>query len=341
MSIYRFPKRIKKRFFNPGENPKRFILIPSLALLFYTFWHHKMPLKGDMDQWVSTSDHSDRSVEPVITWLGHATLLIQVGGINILTDPVFEDVSLFFKRILPLGIQPDKLPPIDVVLISHNHLDHMDKGSLEKIRDNHDPIFLVPEGDKPWFKKYGFSKVFEHSWWEEYFYGTKTNKSIKFSFLPSRHWSQRTLFGKNTSLWGSWMISYENHNIYFAGDSGYDTHFKDIGKKFGSISAALLPIGPCEPAKYMLNAHVNPQEACQAIIDLNARRLIPIHWGTFSFGTDSFDYPMKLLLNYWREKASILEGKILHPVRVGEQINVRKDDFYIEQEKELNKEVLL
>lgn len=261
---------------------------------------------------------------PRITWLGHATFLIQIGGINILTDPIFGNLSFLFPRILPSTIILDNLPRIDVILISHNHRDHMDRDSLLALKNKHKDVqVLVPWGDKAWFDYRGFTQVTEYMWWEAH--GVRSqlmrNSVVNFTFLPAWHWSQRGLFDKNKSLWGSWMIECNGYQIYFAGDTAYSPHFKAIARKFTTIDVALMPIGPCEPRPWMKRSHVDAQEACQAFIDLNAQVFIPMHWGTFAFGEDHFGLPIDRLKDAWSGRSE-LGSKQLHMVKVGQGLEL-------------------
>ncbi len=236
-----------------------------------------------------------RSNSPVITWIGHSTFLIQVNGLNILTDPVLGDINRIYKRKVKPGIPLCDLPVIDIVLLSHNHCDHMDHKSLLWLR-TYQPLVLVPKGDGKWFTKNRFEAVKEFDWDTEIKIATVT-----FSFLPARHWSGRGVLDLNKSLCGSWMISCNRTTIYFAGDSAYGNHYNYIAQKFPSIDVALMPISPNEPRKYTQHTHMNTQEAVQAFIDLNAKTFAPMHWGTFGLGTDTFGKPIVELKSAWEK----------------------------------------
>jgi L-ascorbate metabolism protein UlaG (beta-lactamase superfamily) len=314
------PYIYKGRFYNYKGETKSSVLWPSLVMIIEnlcTKSHDTMLLQ----QWIEYSDLVHRVPNAAITWIGHATFLIQIGTINILTDPVFENLSLLYPRILPAGIMLPVMPPIDFVLISHNHRDHMDAPTLEALKKHEKAIFLVPHGDKQWFDKRGFERVIESTWWDRQTYTITGGDSdtIEFTFLPAFHWSQRGLFDYNKSLWGSWMISYNNKTIYFAGDTGYSDHFKCISKEFNDIDIALMPIGPCEPRHIMRNSHMNAEEAGQAFLDLHAKRFIPMHWGTYLFGTDTFLEPIERITNWW--KSTVLqEDKFLHITKIGKRL---------------------
>lgn len=251
-----------------------------------------------------------------ITWVGHATFLIQVNGVSVLTDPIFGDVTWLFKRTIPVGIALDQLPPIDYIILSHNHRDHMDASSLHTIRARNPQVkVLVPLGDKMWFDNASFVNAQEFTWWQSYH-----DERIRCTFLPAYHWSQRQLFDKNRSLWGSWMIQVGDQVIYFAGDSSYGDHFTQIRQEFPAIDVALLPIGPCEPKKWMARTHLFAQTAGNAFLDLHARYFIPMHWGTFPFGTNHIMQPLKELLAWWQQSQGQLSDKFLYALRAGEHV---------------------
>lgn len=275
------------------------------------FWDKNIQL--DLKDLVQNTTFPERSQEPVITWLGHATFLIQIGNKNILTDPIFGSLSSVFRRLVPPIVTVQDLPPIDYVLISHNHFDHMDSSSLLKLKARFPSCkILVPMGDKNWFDKHSFEHVSEHMWWDEII--DEQNNLFKCIFLPANHWSQRTLFDKNRSLWGSWMIQFDTFKIYFAGDTSWGIHFKQIGDIFESVDVALLPIAPGEPRAWMKDSHINAQEAVQACIDLNAHTMIPMHWGTFHLGFDEYYTPIALLQKTWhkmQEQVAMRQLKIL------------------------------
>lgn len=280
-------------------------------------------LPKDVLSWLAPSKIARYSNEPVITWIGHSTFLIQINKKNILTDPIFGAPSIFFPRILPPGIEPQKLPKIDYVVISHNHLDHMDSRSLTFLRDANPNIqILVPEGDQDWFKKRNFKNVLGSIWWKKQHFD-----QISFTFLPAYHWSQRGIFDRNKSLWGSWMIQTKDQSIYFAGDTAYSHHFKAISREFKQIDIAIMPIGPCEPRKYMFDTHVNAKEAGEAFLDLNAQQFIPMHWGTFHFGVDLFETPVKQIQRWWKKNKSILKNKELLIPKFGESLVITKASF--------------
>lgn len=317
-----YPYRNNGRFANaPGEGSKA-TLWSSVGMFIQSLLTPRS-VDDKLKSWCMPAQEDllkQASIEPRITWVGHSTFLIEIDGIRILTDPVFFGLSFFFPRMLPAALSLDALPPIDAVIISHNHRDHMDEPSLRALFAHTNCHFFVPFGDKAWFAKRGCSRVTEASWWEEFtvFSATDASKSATLTFLPAWHWSQRGLFDHNTSLWGSWMIKTADSCIYFAGDTAYSKHFKAIATEFPQIDIALMPIGPCEPRAGMKKAHVSAEEAGLAFLDLNARHFIPMHWGTFAFGTDNLLLPVDRLHAWWGSHNHELALKELHGMKMGE-----------------------
>jgi L-ascorbate metabolism protein UlaG (beta-lactamase superfamily) len=261
--------------------------------------------------------HILTSQQPLITWLGHATFLIQTQCATVITDPVLDSPSMLLQRLIdPYHIEA--LPPIDFIIISHNHRDHLDLKSIELLKKHNPHIkILLPFGDARYFDS-STTKTVEHAWWQTTQYNT-----IGFTFLPARHWSQRTPFDYNKSLWGSWMIQDDNHTIYFAGDSAYDDHFVTIAHHYPTIDCALLPIGPCEPRALLKDVHMNAEEAGQAFIDLRANSCIPMHWGTFLLGDTHIDAPIKRFITWWNETyTSVIDTKKLYLPSSGSSITL-------------------
>ena len=243
-----------------------------------------------VNQPATTFLQSNRSI-PTITWIGHSTFLIQLDGKNILTDPVWANRLGTDKRLSPPGIDLTDLPLIDYVLISHSHYDHLHYSSLKRLKGN--PLFLVPIGLGSWFKRKGFNKTVELSWWEQ-----QTVLGLTFTFVPAQHWTKRTLTDTNTSHWGGWIIKSPQKTIYFVGDSGYFKGFKEIGEKF-AIDYCLMPIGAYEPEWFMAVQHVSPEEAVRAFIDSGAKFMIPMHYGAFRLADDTPDEALNRLDKEW------------------------------------------
>lgn len=269
------------------------------------WWTVRSP--GDWMIWVddTTTFIPDKKVvgeELKITLINHATVLIQTGGVNILTDPVFSDwitpvPGIGTKRSRPPGVNFENLPPIDIVLISHNHYDHMDIPTLEMLNEHHKPLFVVPLGNKELLEDNEIKNVIELDWWQDIDYYNKNNKDMKITFVPARHFSMRGLCDRDATLWGGYIVHSDGGPVYFAGDTGYGKHFKMIREKYGPARVALLPLGPINPRWFMKPMHIDPAEAVQAHLDLESQKSIGIHFGTFRQADDDQAEPFRSLLN--------------------------------------------
>lgn len=234
-----------------------------------------------------------------MTWVGHSTLLIQAGGRSILTDPMFSARCFPVqwagpKRAVPPGVPFRELPPIDAVVVSHAHYDHLDDATIRRLGPR--SAYLVPKGLGPWMRKRGLNRIREMDWWYE-----EELLDLKVTCLPAQHFSARTPFDTNKSLWCSWMIEVAGWTIYFGGDSGYFPGYRQIAARFPSIDVAALPIGAWKPRFVMKPVHLNPPEAVQAFRDLGARHFVPIHWGTFKLTDEALDQPPRALRKIWEE----------------------------------------
>lgn len=233
---------------------------------------------------------------PRLTWIGHSTFLIQYRDLNILTDPVFsERVSpLRFagpRRLVPLPVRITQLPPIDYVVISHNHYDHLDLDSVRQLGNR--PRYLVPLGLAASLTKVGIERerALELDWWHR-----QDLAGLRATATPAQHWSGRGLRDRNRSLWCGWHLRLADFNVWFAGDTGYnDVQFRDIGEHFTSIDLALIPIGAFEPRWFMRRQHVNPEEAARIHQEVGARLSVGMHWGTFQLSAEEIDAPREQL----------------------------------------------
>jgi L-ascorbate metabolism protein UlaG (beta-lactamase superfamily) len=218
--------------------------------------------------------------EPSITWIGHSTFLIQMGGLNIVTDPVWARRMALQKRLAPPGVKLADMPPVDVVLVSHSHYDHLHVTSLRRLRGA--KRLIVPAGLRKKMLLKGFHQVEEKQWWEDCAF-----RGVKFTFVPAQHWARRNPWDTNNSHWGGWVIECRHGpTVYFAGDSGYFRGFEEIGRRF-EIDVALLPIGAYDPEWFMAQEHVSPEEALQAFIDVGAKYFVPMHYGSFKLADDT------------------------------------------------------
>ena len=245
------------------------------------------------------------------TLIGHSTVLLQYQGINILTDPIFSERSSYSqsfgpKRFTPPALEIEQLPNIDIIVISHNHYDHLDVGSVEALTSStfikkingKQPLWLVPLGLKKWLSQFEITNIQELDWWQEYKVGDLTVQA-----QPSQHWSRRGMFDTNESLWASWAFIWpevehapEGFIAWFGGDTGYNPYqFKEIGERLGKVDLAMIPIGAYEPRWFMKTQHVNPADAVEIFKDINAESAFGIHWNTFVLTAEAVDEPPKAL----------------------------------------------
>jgi len=241
-----------------------------------------------------------------LTWIGHATVFLQVGGKNILTDPHFSERASPFqwigpRRVVPPGVALDKLPGIDIVVISHDHYDSLDKGSIKRLYERNGGTstrFFVPLGLKDWFADLGISNVVELDWWDSHDEG-----GLKIAAAPVHHWSKRGLISQNKTLWAGWVIGSPNFRFFFCGDTGYAPLFKEIGSRLGPFDLSAIPIGAYEPRWFMRHHHISPEEAVQVHLDVRSRTSVAIHWGTFMLTDEPLDEPPLRLERALEEKA--------------------------------------
>ncbi|MEU0083078.1 MBL fold metallo-hydrolase [Streptomyces sp. NPDC006274] len=233
-----------------------------------------------------------------VTWAGHASWILRIGGLTVLTDPVWSR-RIFGTpvRITPVGVRWEDLPPVDAVVISHNHFDHLDAPTLRRL-PRRTPLF-VPAGLGRWFRRRRFTHVTELDWWE----GAELG-GVRFDFVPAHHWSKRTLLDTCRSLWGGWVLTATGTgtggpSVYFAGDTGYGHWFGEIGRRHPGLDLALLPIGAYAPRWWLSDVHTDPEEAVRAFTDLGARNMAPMHWATFVLSAEPVMEPLRRLLAAW------------------------------------------
>ncbi|XP_030625876.1 N-acyl-phosphatidylethanolamine-hydrolyzing phospholipase D isoform X2 [Chanos chanos] len=231
-----------------------------------------------------------------VTWLGHATVLVEIDGLVVLTDPIFSQRAspLQFmgpKRFRGPPCTVDQLPHVDAVLISHSHYDHLDAGSVAQLnaRFGEELRWLVPLGLLDWMQKSGCENVIELDWWGENC--VPGHSEITFVCTPAQHWCKRTPVDDNRALWSSWSILGPCNRFFFAGDTGYCSAFQEIGKRFGPFDLAAIPIGAYLPRGIMKSQHVDPEEAVQIHRDVKAKHSLAIHWGTFALAYEYYLEP--------------------------------------------------
>src|SRR5688572_10326986 len=237
-----------------------------------------------------------------VTWVGHASLLIQLGGMNVLTDPMWSARASPVRfagprRWVEPGIAFDELPPLDFVLQSHNHYDHLDDATVRRIARAHpNAAWISPLGLAGFVRKRGVSgPVRELDWWEEHGMGT-----LRIAATPAMHFSSRGVGDRGDTLWCGFALSEPGgRRLFFAGDTGFHPEFAAIGKRYGPFDVALLPIGAYEPRWFMRYLHMNPEEAVDAFRAVNARGMVPIHWGTFKLTDEAMDEPPRRARAAW------------------------------------------
>jgi len=230
-----------------------------------------------------------------LTWIGHATLLIQLDGVNVLTDPIWSERAspIAFagpRRLTAPGVRFDDLPPIHAVVISHNHYDHLDRATVKRLARAHRPVFLVPLGNKASFTALGIDNVHELDWWEERRVG-----EVTITCVPAQHWSARTPWDTDTRLWSGWALAGRGGRAFFAGDTGYYDGLREIRTRLGPIDVAAVSIAAYEPPRMMRHTHTTPEEALRIFDAVDARIFVAMHWGTFDLGDEPLDEPPQRL----------------------------------------------
>ena len=274
------------------------------------------------DTWSSYDAHRDGAVPTAaprlvaegeqtnnarVTWVGHATVLIQHAGVNVLTDPILSRIAspVAFagpgRKSAP-GVDAQGLPPIDVVVISHDHYDHLDEPTIRFLGDR--PRYFVPLGLKQWLVDAGIdqSRVTELDWWEKQTV-EPGGSALTVTATPTQHVSGRTLTDRNKRLWAGWAMEWDDFTVWFGGDTGYnDVQFKAIGDRFDGFDLGIVPIGSYAPRAYMHSYHADPEQAVRIHQDIRARRSMAVHWGTFHLTAEPLLEPPELL------RAAVLEA---------------------------------
>ena len=289
------------RFHNPWCEGCRRSFVDLMKWMVFSKNVYKEEKKKGVRFNVITTDFAklNETSKDYAVWLGHSTVLIKVNGKVIITDPVLWNINFLLKRKTPFPIEPEKLPQINYVLISHGHYDHLDTKSIKFLKERFNPFFISGPGYEDYLNSIGISKHIVLDWWENY-----QIEGIKITSLPVQHWSKRTPFNDDKMLWCSFLIEHGDRKYYWVGDSGYYEGYKEIGEKFGPIDVLFVPVGAYEPRWFMKPYHVNPEEAVQVARDVRAKNFIPIHWGTFDLTDEPLWLPIKHLKEIYKDESN-------------------------------------
>ena len=278
-----------RRFVNPtGDAGQPFSAVPRMLL------ERRTPWPAHIEGTPRRPPELDGAAA-VVTFVGHATFLIQTVAANFLTDPMYSRRAgplnvLGPRRVRQPGVRLEDLPPISIVLLSHNHYDHCDIRTLRTLSERFDPVVVTPIGNAALVRSAGIRRVEELDWWE-----SSNASAFPITLTPGQHFSARTPLDRNRALWGGFMLAPRGARILFAGDTAYAPFFRDIRHRLGPIDLALLPIGAYEPRWFMKPIHMNPAEALQAHLDLDASQSVGMHFGTFQLTTEGIDDPLRAL----------------------------------------------
>ena len=290
-----------RHFFNPaGPQLQPFSAVPRMLLSRRTPWPKRV------NQAAAQPPPPDPT-SIVVTFVGHSTFLIQTSEGNLLTDPVWAERAGPYgvvgpQRVRAPAIGLEDLPPIDVILLSHNHYDHCDLKTLGTLARRFEPIVIAPLGNARLLQSAGLRRVEELDWWQR-----ATTPPMPIRLTPAHHFSARGPFDRNRALWGGFMITVARRDIYFAGDTAYAPIFREIRDRLGAPDLSLLPIGAYEPRWFMRSVHMNPAEAVQAHLDLQSAQSIAMHFGTFQLTTEGIDDPV-LALEDARRARGVADG---------------------------------
>jgi L-ascorbate metabolism protein UlaG (beta-lactamase superfamily) len=278
-----------RRFFNPNG-----LVLPSFSSAPRVMMERRTPWPAHVDSTPRRPPALDGSAAAV-TAIGHSTFLIQTSAGHVLTDPMYSDRAGPFNMVGPRrvrgpAIRFEDLPPIAVVLLSHNHYDHCDLRTLTALASRFDPVVVTPIGNAALVRSTGIRRVEELDWWQN-----AASAPFPVALTPAQHFSARTPFDRNRALWGGFVLEPAGTRIYFAGDTAYASFFRDVPRRLGPIDLALLPIGAYEPRWFMRAVHMNPEEAVQAHLELGAPETIAMHYATFPMTSEGIDEPVRAL----------------------------------------------
>ena len=278
-----------RRFHNPtGPDPQPFTAVPRLMMERRAQWPAWIDQPAVAP--LARGDHAAR-----LTFIGHSTFLIQTAAANILTDPMYSMRAGPWRvfgprRVRRPAVSIGDLPPISVVLLSHNHYDHCDLPTLRWLAQRFDPLVVTPPGNGRLVRSAGIRRIEEIDWWQD-----AREAPLPITATPAHHFSARGPFDRNRALWSGFVLVANGRRIYFAGDTAYANFFPDIRGRLGPIDLALLPIGAYEPRWFMRAVHMNPAESVQAHLDLAPRESIGMHFGTFQLTLEPIDEPVRAL----------------------------------------------
>ncbi len=276
-----------ERFFNPGlRNGRSLAAVPKMLSEPRVAWPASIPVRQ------RPPEPRPATAWATVTFVGHSTFVLQTRVATILTDPMFSERAspLSFlgpRRVRQPAVTLDQVPAIDIVLLSHNHYDHCDRASLRYLARRFNPLLVTPLGNGRLARRAGFRRVEELDWW-----AASREAPFPLSVTPAQHFSARTPFDRNRALWGGFMMEIDGRRLFFAGDSGYASHFRAVRARHGDSDLALLPIGAYEPRWFMQDLHMNPAEAVQAHLDLGSSLSIGMHFGTFRLTAEGIDEPL-------------------------------------------------
>jgi L-ascorbate metabolism protein UlaG (beta-lactamase superfamily) len=287
-----------ERFFNPRPQPQ------APAFSTGAKWAMQRLFLRQAKAWPRTVPAPRRPDLPVrvpagqvaVTFIGHSTFLLQLPGLTILTDPIFSDRASPVrwagpKRVRPPALQLEELPAVDVVLVSHNHYDHLDLPSLQWLARERRPLFVTSLGNQAWLEQRGVTNIVELDWWQRH----AATPDLVVTGTPAQHFAARTPWDRCRTLWGGFALQVPEGRIYFAGDSGYSPAFREIGARLGPFDLAFLPVGAYEPRWFMAPVHCTPDDAVRIHGEVRSRQSLAMHFGTFRLTDEGMDEPLAAL----------------------------------------------
>ncbi len=287
-----------ERFFNPPPQPQ------ALGFGSLPKWWWQQLTTDEFHRWPKTVPPPRRPQLPArvavgelaLTFIGHSTFLLQLDGLTILTDPIFARRAGPFgllgpKRVRSAALRLEELPAIDVVLVSHNHYDHLDLATLRWLARERQPRFVTSLGNQAWLEARGVAPAIEFDWWQS----AEISPALRITATPAQHFAARAPWDRCRTLWNGFMLHTHAGDVFFCGDSGWGPHFAAIREKIGAPDLALMPVGAYEPRWFMIPVHMNPDESVRAHLALGARRSIGMHFGTFQLTNEAIDEPLRAL----------------------------------------------